>query len=320
MPVVHRLTVMVWTRRIVGAAALVTLVGCASVPRVAFTKMDEGAAVVPGIPGARMWADESAAFDAAQAQQLLTARRHGPFTMLALSGGGADVAFGAGLLTGWSETGTRPEFVVVTGTSAGALVAPFAFLGRAYDPILKAVFTDSETERLLQVNGLAAIFGSAIFKAEPLQQLVAKHVDEGLLAAIAAEHRKGRRLFVVTTNLDAQRTVVWNMGVIAASGRPEALALFRNVLVASASIPGVFPPVPMEVESGGRRFAEMHVDGGVTANVLVVPQSLLLSNIPTAKTGMRPQIYVIINDQMTPPSIWWRPRRHRSSNAHSLRR
>jgi hypothetical protein len=298
--VVTRRDVMDWMKRLVGVAALAALVGCASVPRVAFTKADQSAAFIPGIPGARMWTDESAAFSPAQAQDMLTAKRHGPFTMLALSGGGADVAFGAGLLTGWSETGTRPQFAVVTGTSAGALVAPFAFLGPAYDPVLKAVFTDGETERLLQVDGLAAIFGSAIFKAAPLQQLVARHVDEGLLAAIAAEHRKGRRLFVVTTNLDAQRTVVWDMGVIAASGRPGALALFRNILVASSSIPGVFPPVLVEVESGGKRFAEMHVDGGVTANVLVVPQSLLLANMPAARTGMRPQIYVIINDQLTP--------------------
>jgi hypothetical protein len=298
--VLTKLDVTVWIKRAVGAAALLVLVGCASVPRIAFTKTDESTAAIPGIPGARMWTDQSVAFNPAQAQHMLDSKRHAPFTMLALSGGGADVAFGAGLLTGWSESGTRPEFAVVTGTSAGALVAPFAFLGPAYDPVLKAVFTDGETERLLQVNGLAAIFGSAIFKAEPLQRLVAKHVDEGLLAAIAAEHRKGRRLLVVTTNLDAQRTVVWNMGVIANSGRPGALALFRDILVASSSIPGVFPPVPVEVDSGGRRFAEMHVDGGVTANVLVVPESLLLSNMPAARTGMRPRIYVIINDQMTP--------------------
>jgi predicted patatin/cPLA2 family phospholipase len=289
---------MSWTRRTVGAAALMALAACASVSRVEFTKGDDAAAVIPGIPGARMWTDDLAAFH--HAQDLLAAKRHGPFTLLALSGGGSDVAFGAGLLSGWSETGTRPQFAVVTGTSAGALIAPFAFLGPAYDPVMKAVFTDGETEGFLQVDALGAIFGSAIFKSKPLQELVARHVDERLLAAIAAEHRKGRRLFVVTTNLDAQRTSVWNMGLIAASRRPDALALFRNIMVASASIPGVFSPVALEVESGGKRFAEMHVDGGVTANVLVVPQALLLSNIPAAKVGMRPRLYVIINDQMTP--------------------
>jgi predicted acylesterase/phospholipase RssA len=279
-------------------AAALMLAACASLPRQQFTKVEAGAAVIPGIPGARIFTDEPAAFAQERAQLVLAGMPKRQITLLALSGGGADAAFGAGVLNGWTASGTRPQFSIVSGTSAGALVAPFAFLGPAYDAEMKAVFTNGEAEKLLQVDGLNAIFGTAVFKAEPLRQLVARHVDENLLAAVAAEYRKGRRLFVVTTHLDAQRTAVWDMGAIAASGHPRALGLFRDVLVASSSIPGVFAPVMIDVEGGGRQFAEMHVDGGVTANVLAVPQSMLLSTFP--RSGAQARIYVIVNGKLAP--------------------
>ena len=142
------------------------------------------------------------------------------------------------------------------------------------------------------------MFGAGVFKTEPLKRLIARYVDEAMLERIAAEYRKGRRLLVVTTNLDAQRTAVWDMGAIAASGAPGALALFRDVLVASASVPGVYSPVLINVEGEGRRFDEMHVDGGVRANLLVVPESLLLSSVPPPASGVHPRVYIVMNDKL----------------------
>jgi hypothetical protein len=188
----------------------------------------------------------------------------------------------------------------VTGASAGALIAPFAFLGPAYDETLRSVFATGEMANLLQSEGLAGLFGTGLFKTEPLRDLIARHVDAPMLAAIAREHRAGRRLYVVTTNLDAQRTAIWDMGEIAASGDPGALDLFRNVLTASASIPGVFSPMLIEVEADGRRSAEMHVDGGVTTNVLILPEALLVSGTPVFPPDARPKVYVVMNSKLAP--------------------
>jgi hypothetical protein len=284
-------------RCVVVALALLALAGCASVPRVPFTQEQQAAAVVPGIPNARVWSDERA--EALLARARATAFARGTdVNVLALSGGGSNGAYGAGLLAGWSDRGGRPEFAIVTGASAGALIAPFAFLGPSYDVLLKGLFSEGIGEELLQIDGLQAIFGAGVFKTEPLKRLIARYVDETMLERIAAEHHRGRRLLVVTTNLDAQRTAVWDMGEIAASGAPGALKLFRDVLVASASVPGVYSPVLIDVEGEGRRFAEMHVDGGVRANLLVVPESLLLSSVPPLASGARPRVYIILNNKL----------------------
>jgi len=153
---------------------------------------------------------------------------------------------------------------------------------------------------LLQIDGLSALFGTGVFKAEPLKRLIARYVDEAMLERIGAEYRKGRKLLVVTTNVDAQRTAVWDMGAIAASGAPGALTLFRDVLTASASVPGVYSPVLIDVEGEGRRFAEMHVDGGVRANLLVVPESMLLTSAPPLTAGLHPRVYIVLNDKAEP--------------------
>ena len=275
-----------------------TLAGCASVNRIPYTQQEQAAAQIPRIPGARLWADDPA-ISTGRLSLVSRAVLKKP-TVLALSGGGADGAFGAGLLTGWSARGTRPQFTLVTGSSAGALIAPFAFLGPARDETLRSVFASGEMADLLQSDVVAGLFGTSLFKTTPLRDLIARHVDAGLLSEIAKEHRAGRRLYVVTTNLDAQRTAIWDMGQIAASGEPEALELFRNVLAASASIPGVFSPVLIDVEAEGRRFAEMHVDGGVTTNVLIVPEALLVSGTPLFSPDARPQIYIVMNGRLAP--------------------
>jgi patatin-like phospholipase/acyl hydrolase len=152
---------------------------------------------------------------------------------------------------------------------------------------------------LLRLDGINGIIGSGVFKTEPLKQLIERHADNALLDAIAAEHRKGRLLFVVTANIDAQRAVIWNLTAIAASEHPGRLDLFRRVLIASASIPGIFAPTFIDVETDNKRFAEMHVDGSVISNVPAVPEALLLDKLPR-RTTAHPRLYIIVNGKLVP--------------------
>ena len=253
--------------------------------RATFTAQDEDAAVIPGIPDARIWGDSETEF------ARLLPQASGPW--LAISGGGSDGAYGAGVLTGWSESGLRPEFAVVTGVSIGALIAPFAFLGPRYDEEVHKNFT---------TIGAADIFEDrttrdSLFDYWPLKRVIEQRVTPALLSEIAAEHARGRRLFVATTNLDAGRRVVWNMGAIAARGE-EGLKLFRDVLLASSSIPGFFSPVPVEVEANGKKFHELHGDGTLTSPFFVVPDTML-----SPRGATRPpfgQLYIIVNSKLGP--------------------
>jgi predicted acylesterase/phospholipase RssA len=259
-----------------------------SVPRQhpALTAAAGAIAVTPGLPNARFWADSRTDF----AQALPNA--DGPW--LALSGGGADGAYGAGLLVGWTQAGDRPDFSLVTGASAGALAAPFVFAGPAYDAQLRAAFTSITAGDVFEVDKTAESF----LDTWPLKELIAKRVTAELLAAIAAQHRRGRRLFVVTTNLDTGRPVAWDMGVIAARGDEAGLRLFRDVLLASASIPAFFPPVRIEVEAHGQQFEEVHADGTVSSPFFVAPESWLMAAgsdpLPTQR------IYVVVNGKLEP--------------------
>jgi len=194
---------------------------------------------------------------------------------LVVSGGGDNGAFGAGLLIGWTAAGNRPTFKIVTGVSTGALIAPFAFLGPDYDEQLKSVYTEvSAKDIFIMRSMLAALFHDGMADNGPLWKLIERHVNEEMLQAIAKEYQKGRLLFVLTTNLDAHRAVIWNMGAIAESGHPKALRLFRSILIASSAIPGAFPPVMIDVKVGDQRFQEMHVDGGAMAQAFMYPPSL----------------------------------------------
>jgi hypothetical protein len=220
-----------------------------------------------------------------------------PPQLLALSGGGANGAYGAGVIVGWTQRGDRPQFDVVTGISTGALAAPFAFLGPDWDDELEAAFTDGQASTLLGRDSLAIFVGPSLFSSSALRNLIDSHVTTELLAAIAAEHARGRTLLVVTTNLDTQETIIWNMGVLASQG-DVALPLFRDVLLASASIPGVFPPVLIPgLTDGGEVVLEMHVDGGVNVPFLAVPEQLLLWTAPPSRRGRGGQIFVILNGQ-----------------------
>ena len=246
------------------------------------------AAMISGIPKARYLVTtkegiDSFAEDAIEAQDRLKREfsRMGhqdsppPENYLAISGGGDKGAFAAGLIVGLTESGNRPSFDVVTGVSTGSLVAPFAFAGPEYDQILKDVFTNVGPKDIFEHrNMMAAVFNDAIKDSTPLWNLVEQHVNRELLERIAEKRSKGPFLFVATTNLDARIPVIWNMGEIAASKHPKALELFRKIMLASASIPGVFPPVMIDVEIDGVSYQEMHVDGGAVGQVFLFPTSL----------------------------------------------
>lgn len=222
-------------------------------------------------------------------------------SVLVISGGGSDGAFGAGLLNGWTKAGNRPEFLVVTGVSTGALIAPFAFLGPRYDSVLKTFYTQYSTSDILRPTVLAGVFGgSSVASSEPLAELIAKYMTRDVMRAIAAEHARGRRLLVGTTNLDAERPVIWNIGQIASAGSDRSLRLIRKVLLASASIPGLFPPVMIDVYAGGKRRQEMHVDGGTTENAILLPVQTDLRSINKKARRLPPDIYIIVNSHLDP--------------------
>ena len=224
--------------------------------------------------------------------------RLGPVSYLAVSGGGDNGAFGAGLMNGWTQTGTRPEFKMVTGVSTGALIAPFAFLGPDYDAALREVYTSMTPEKVYRPRGLrAALFDDAMADTGPLAEIIGLYANQKMLDAIALEYQKGRLLMIGTTDLDAQRPVIWNIGAIAASGHPGALDLFRKVLRASAAIPGAFQPVFIDVEIDGKKYQEMHVDGGAIAQLFLYPPSIDLS---TSSVRRQRAAYIIRNAKLDP--------------------
>ncbi len=271
------------------------------------------AAKIPKIQGSRFWADETPADIRSEFREKLpnlgemgasapVVNGRKQIDVLALSGGGADGAFGAGVLAGWTERGNRPEFEHVTGVSAGAIIAPFAFLGPAYDPQLKEIWTKYETRELVTLQPLKGLLGGdALADTAPLRALVAHYVDREFLRKIASEYRRGRVLTIGTTNLDAKRPVVWNMGEIAIHDTPEAVELFRDVILASAAIPGLFPPVNIKVMVDGKLYDEMHVDGGVTRQIYVTPVNLPFKAFDSlySKPPDR-RLYLVQNGKMTP--------------------
>lgn len=290
------------------------LQGCASPSRREAVPLEQRTeAVIPGMPRVRYLIDlEPEAFVRDALETVALEKRHlaaqgqrGPLPpahFLAISGGGDNGAFGAGLLVGWSETGSRPVFNAVTGVSTGALIAPFAFLGPAYDRKLQAVYTTISADDIFEKRSiLAALFDDALADNTPLWGLIRRHIDREMLAAIAAEHRKGRWLLVATANLDFRQPVVWNMGAIAASGHPGALELFHSILIASAAIPGAFPPVMIDVEVAGKRYQEMHVDGGTIAQAFLYPSTINLGKIAREQHLERERRLYVIRNARTDP-------------------
>ncbi len=276
--------------------------------RTPYTELELQNALPMGIPAVRTWADSPLSVLRVQLAQLPAFKGARDFSILALSGGGEHGAFGAGLLSGWSESGQRPIFNIVTGVSTGALMAPFAFLGSAYDARLKALYTDISFHSILSGSPVMGLFGEGLYNTRPLQRMIARQIDQITLDDVAAAYREGRRLFVVTTNLDAQRPVLWNMGSLAASGKPGALALFRKVILASASVPGLFDPVFIDAEANGHHFKEMHVDGGTALDVLAMPLRLAAAGQLALTHGRPGQLYIVINNNLDPTFAITKPK------------
>ncbi|MCC8986809.1 MAG: patatin-like phospholipase family protein [Candidatus Contendobacter sp.] len=302
---------------LIGLVVLLLAPGCATPPRQpAVPDQLQNQALIPGLEKIRYRIGnpddiaemEREGIESIKREEayLAASGHHGPLppaVFLAISGGGDNGAFGAGLLNGWTAAGTRPTFKMVTGVSTGALTAPFAFAGPAYDATLKAVYTTISAKDILEPRSLlAALTSDAMADNHPLWKLIGKYVDQALLDVIAAEYAKGRLLLVGTTDLDARRAIIWNLTKIAASRHPRALELFRTLMVASAAIPGAFPPTMIDVEVGGQPYQEMHVDGGAMAQVFVYPPSLHLKD-ETRRLGLKPRerrVYVIRNSRLDP--------------------
>jgi predicted acylesterase/phospholipase RssA len=229
---------------------------------------------------------------------LRAAASDGSLDILALSGGGASGAFGAGTLVGLSRGRARPRFELVTGVSTGALIAPFAFLGQAWDPELTHAFAGGPSQGLMQRRGLEMLFGASFYEGEPLKRLVEGFVDDRMIQEVVRETAKGRLLLIATTDLDRSETVVWNLGLVAAAGGERARTLFRDILVASASVPGVFPPVMISVgDAAGAVYEEMHVDGGATVPFFIAPEAVLVAPGKPLDAGGG-NIFVVVNSEL----------------------
>lgn len=268
---------------------------------------------VVGMPGSfRAWGDRySDVLQQSLVESVTQANRafgqNSPTDSLAISGGGSYGAYAAGVLCGWTDSETRPVFRMVTGVSVGAIIAPFAFLGSQYDERLEDMAKSATTSNLYRMRWWTqALTGDSVADNEPLLQFVRRYYDQEVLDAIAVEHHKGRRLFVATTNLDANRPVIWDLGAIASSGSPQALDLFQDVIIASAAVPVFFPPVYIEVERDGVVYDEMHVDGGVTSQILLYGSSLAAHDIDRNASGSttRATYYVIRNGRF---ATGWEP-------------
>jgi len=297
--------------RVLFAAALIAAgAGCTTsssrlpVPEADVAVATATIAPTTAIGAIRLWGDAAPAwFDqlVSLPPAVLKARAPGiygkPHTYLALSGGGENGAYGAGVLNGWTAAGNRPEFTFVTGISTGSLIAPFAFLGPKYDYVLTEIYSKYSTKDLVRKKPILSILTSdSAADTAPLKALIVRYVDANVIAAIAEEHRKGRRLWIGTTNLDAGRPVIWNIGEIASSGDPKAPALIHDIILASASIPGAFPPVRINVDVNGQSFDELHVDGGTTSQVFFYPAGVDWKKaLKALKVPGKPAVYVVRN-------------------------
>ena len=301
------------TRRAVLATLLaVTLSACSSVLRNPLPANVHEQATVLGRDDLRFWGDKAFPWDEALAEYKATGNLYGRSVgaisntehhYLAISGGGANGAYGAGLLVGWTALGTRPNFTMVTGISTGALTAPFAFLGPDYDEQLKEVYTTTDTTQIVDTRNLFAVIGGdSLLDTSPLSRTIERYITDEVIAAIAAEYQTGRSLIIGTTNLDAGRPVLWNIGRIASSEDPGAADLIRNILRASASIPGAFPPVYIPVQvADGSNYDEMHVDGGTSSQLFLYPSQTRWSEM-TDRLNVQgtPNAYLIRNSRVRP--------------------
>ena len=282
--------------RLLLACALATLVSCASVGPPLPTATPEEEASEGVSLGVRTLAADGRfeVLPSSVVGQRLAARcSDQPLSILALSGGGATGAFGAGALVGLARIGSRPEFSVVTGVSSGALVAPFAFLGPAWDSQMTAIYTEGVTRGLMQRRLLGAVFGSSAYSGAPLRHLIDRYADDEMIAAIAREAARGRLLLVATTDFATGEPVVWDLTSVALYGGSDAKRLFTTILLASASVPGMFPPVAIRFRGEGGVREEIHVDGGVTVPFFITPAP---EDLAAAGVGGQPALVRVVID------------------------
>jgi len=311
----HKYVASLWpvfTRAMSVLVVLGMVGGCSTSSRLEAVPADRTMdAEIPGIPRARIYTHtgqhymQAAMEGVARERAYLAKQGHEgplpPVHFLAISGGGDNGAFGAGLLVGWTKAGDRPKFKLVTGVSTGALIAPFAFLGSEYDDQLKEIYTSISPDDVFESRGIVEIpFSDAAADNAPLWDLVSQYADRDMLDAIAAEYAKGRFLLIGTTNLDSRRSAIWNIGAIATSGDPKALDLFHRILIASAAIPGALPPVLIDVELDGVAYQEMHVDGGAAAQVFVYPPSISIRTAENLGVHRDRTLFVIRNARLDP--------------------
>jgi len=292
---------IMWRQWIIAAVLLVAISGCALSRRYGSLELPTAARLVE-IGGSAEVAPRVQ--QEANEVRLVSGSAREPSNVLVLSGGGSNGAYTAGVINGWTKAGNRPAFDVVTGISTGALIAPFAFLGSEYDDLLKRNYTESRDRDIFTKRWLPAlIYADSLADSAPLRKRIADQITPDILKKVAAAHREGRRLYVGTTDLDTKRLVVWDLGAIADGNDPNKLDLFRDVLLASASVPGLFPPVEIDIDVEGQRHAELHVDGGVAASLFLQPAMLGMSaNDPDeAKVRDDLNVYVIVAGQLRMP-------------------
>lgn len=292
--------------------AALAISGCTSVPkrtRVAVPEPLIHTASIPGIPRARRMGDEAPKYldeivnmtpeEAKKVYPGIYGKKH---AYLALSGGGSNGAFGAGLLNGWTATGNRPEFTMVTGISAGAILAPWAFLGSDYDYVARELFTKYDTKAtLIERNVITGLRRDAFADTAPLRAIIHGYLGDEEVEKIALEHKKGRRLLIGTVNVDMMRPVTWNLGEIAGSDLPNKRDLMVDIILASASIPVGLPPVFIDVEAAGQIYQEMHVDGGLGRQIFFYPKGVRWDDIMKVVQPVgRPQLYLIRNAKLSP--------------------
>lgn len=311
---------------LVSALLALTLAACGTVPpHKALPENFKGMATVEGYPtNIRSWGDEAGenldsviearieAYKNNYADIFKEKGKYPPMNYLAISGGGNNGAFGAGIINGWTLHGDRPHFSVITGVSTGALIAPFAFIGPKYDDRLREVYTTLNSANIYSgdvftvLDGITG--GLALTDSTPLMNKIKETITPELFREIAEEHNKGRRLYIGTSNLEAQRSVIWDIGAIANSGVPGALNLFHKIMLASAAVPGVFKPVFIDVTVGGQKYQEIHVDGGVTAQVFLFPLKTHRADRDLfIKNRIERNLYIIRNNKIMPEFVPMEP-------------
>jgi hypothetical protein len=223
------------------------------------------------------------------------------YPALLIGGGVSNSAYGIGLLKGWVKEGSRPVFKIVTGYSSGSIIAIATFAGKDYEDRIAELFTSISSKDVLKKrNMFSVLFGDSVSSSAPLAKKINDIVDEDLMAKIAEEHRKGRRLYVGTTDFDAQGFVIWDMGALASKVGPDSVKLFRKIILASCSFPAMVPPVYFQVEADGRRYDEMHVDGGVVSGLFYIHH--LMEDMESTVGEFRTKVYVLNLCYMSPHS------------------